>query len=178
MKRILIGLVALTLSFAAQAQEEKETSPWDAKNFKGLKMRSIGPALMAGRIADIAIHPHDESTWYVAVGSGGVWKTENSGITWSTIFDDQSVYSTGCITIDPNNPSTVWLGTGENVGGRHVGYGDGVYLSTDGGKNWKNMGLKDSEHISKIIVHPRNSNIVWVASQGPLWSKGGERGFY
>jgi photosystem II stability/assembly factor-like uncharacterized protein/FtsZ-binding cell division protein ZapB len=178
MKRILLGLIALSLTFAAKAQEEETPSPWDAKNFEGLKMRSVGPAFMAGRIADIAIHPDDESTWYVAVGSGGVWKTENAGTTWSTIFDDQSVFSTGCITIDPNNPSTVWLGTGENVGGRHVGYGDGIYRSTDGGKKWKNMGLKASEHISKIIVHPSNSNVVWVAAQGPLWSSGGERGFY
>lgn len=178
MKRILLGLLALTLTFAAKAQEEETPSPWDAKNFEGLKMRSVGPAFMAGRIADIAIHPDDESTWYVAVGSGGVWKTENAGTTWSTIFDDQSVFSTGCITIDPSNPSTVWLGTGENVGGRHVGYGDGIYRSADGGKKWKNMGLPDSEHISKIIVHPSNSHVVWVAVQGPLWSSGGERGFY
>lgn len=179
MKRILLGLVALTLSLAASAQEEeKETSVWDAKNFEGLKMRSVGPAFMAGRIADIAIHPEDESTWYVAVGSGGVWKTENAGITWNPVFDEQSVYSTGCITIDPNNPSTIWLGTGENVGGRHVGYGDGIYRSTDGGTKWKNMGLKESEHISKIIVHPSNSDVVMVAVQGPLWDKGGERGFY
>jgi photosystem II stability/assembly factor-like uncharacterized protein len=178
MKKILLGLLAFTLTIAVKAQDEKETSVWDAKNFEGLKMRSIGPAFMSGRIADIAIHSEDESTWYVAVGSGGVWKTENAGTTWSPIFDGEAVYSTGAITIDPNNPSIIWLGTGENVGGRHVGYGDGVYRSTDGGKNWKNMGLKESEHISKIIVHPSNSDVVWVAAQGPLWSKGGERGLY
>jgi photosystem II stability/assembly factor-like uncharacterized protein len=114
----------------------------------------------------------------VAVGSGGVWKTENAGTTWSPIFDDQSTYSTGCITLDPSNPSTVWVGSGENVGGRHVAYGDGIYKSTDDGKTWKNMGLKNSEHISEIIVHPDNSDVVWVAVQGPLWSKGGERGLY
>ncbi|MDA7736435.1 glycosyl hydrolase, partial [Flavobacteriaceae bacterium] len=113
-----------------------------------------------------------------AVGSGGVWKTENAGTTWSPIFDDQSTYSTGCITLDPSNPSTVWVGSGENVGGRHVAYGDGIYKSTDDGKTWKNMGLKNSEHISEIIVHPDNSDVVWVAVQGPLWSKGGERGLY
>jgi photosystem II stability/assembly factor-like uncharacterized protein len=171
MKRMLIGLLALTVTFAAKAQEEEKTSPWDAKNFEGLKMRGIGPAFMAGRIADIAIHPRDENTWYVAVGSGGVWKTENVGITWTPIFDGEAVYSTGCITIDPSNPSTIWLGTGENVGGRHVGYGDGIYRSTDGGKKWKNRGLKTSEHISKIIVHPSKSNVVWVAAQGPLWRR-------
>lgn len=175
---MLIGLLALTVTFAAKAQVDEKTSPWDAKNFEGLKMRSIGPAFMAGRIADIAIHPKYESTWYVAVGSGGVWKTENAGITWTPIFDGEAVYSTGCITIDPSNPSTIWLGTGENAGGRHVGYGDGIYRSTDGGKKWKNMGLKASEHISKIIVHPSKSNVLWVAAQGPLWSSGGERGFY
>ena len=87
-------------------------------------------------------------------------------------------YSIGCITIDPNNPYIIWVGTGENVGGRHVAFGDGIYKSTDGGKSWENVGLKASEHISKIIVHPENSDIIWVAAQGPLWNKGGERGLY
>lgn len=150
----------------------------DSISFKGLELRSIGPATTSGRIADIAIHPKDESIWYVAVGSGGVWKTENAGTTWKPIFDDQKSYSIGCVTIDPNNPSTIWVGTGENVGGRHVGFGDGIYKSSDAGKTWKNMGLKASEHISKIIVHPEDSNTLWVAVQGPLWSKGGERGLY
>jgi len=146
--------------------------------FQGIKMRSIGPAFMSGRIADIAIHPQDDNAWYVAVGSGGVWKTSNAGVTWKPIFDDQSVYSIGCVSIDPSNPSTVWVGTGENVGGRHVGFGDGIYKSIDGGSSWENMGLVASEHISKIIIHPEDGNTVWVAVQGPLWSKGGDRGFY
>lgn len=146
--------------------------------FKGLKLRSIGPAMVSGRISDIAIHPEDDNLWYVAVASGGVWKTKNAGVTWDPIFDDQPSYSTGCITIDPNNPHTVWVGTGENVGGRHMGFGDGIYKSEDDGKTWKNMGLKLSEHISKIIVHPENSDILWVAVQGPLWKSGGERGLY
>ena len=133
---------------------------------------------MSGRIADIAIHPTDENVWYIAVGSGGVWKTENAGTTWTPLFDKQSVYSTGCITIDPSNPHIVWVGTGENVGGRHVGYGDGIYRSDDGGKSWKNMGLEASERISKIIVHPSQSNVIWAAVQGPLWTSGGERGLY
>lgn len=146
--------------------------------YNGLKFRSIGPALMSGRIADIVIHPNNENIWYVAVGSGGVWKTENAGTTWSSLFDGQISYSIGCITLDSQNPEIVWVGTGENVGGRHMGYGDGIYKSDDGGKSWKNMGLKKSEHLSKIIIHPTNSNIIWVASQGPLWSIGGERGVY
>lgn len=150
----------------------------DSTTFKGLEFRSLGPALTSGRIADIAIHPKNESVWYVAVGSGGVWKTINAGTTWKPIFDSQASYSIGCLTIDPNNPSTVWVGTGENVGGRHVGFGDGIYVSHDEGKTWKNMGLKTSEHISKIIVHPDDSNVIWAAVQGPLWKKGGQRGFY
>ncbi|MGK7369750.1 MAG: VPS10 domain-containing protein, partial [Candidatus Halalkalibacterium sp. M3_1C_030] len=147
-------------------------------NYNALKLRNIGPALTSGRIADIAIHPENDNLWYVAVGSGGVWKTTNAGTTWKTIFDNQSSYSIGSVTIDPNNHNTIWVGTGENVGGRHVGYGDGVYKSTDEGMTWKNMGLENSEHISKVVIHPENSDIIWVAAQGPLWSKGGDRGLY
>jgi len=143
-----------------------------------MKLRNIGPAYMSGRIADIAIDPKDASTWYVAVGSGGVWKTDNAGITWKPIFDSQEVYSTGDVTIDPSNSNIIWVGTGENNGGRHLSFGDGVYRSADGGQTWKNMGLKQSEHISDIIVHPNDSNTVWVSAQGPLWSKGGQRGLF
>lgn len=166
----IIGLFALASSVCAQEISEE--------TFSGLKFRSLGPALTSGRIADIAIHPKNENIWYVAVGSGGVWKTENAGTTWTPIFDSQTSYSIGCITIDPNNSSTIWVGTGENVGGRHMGFGDGIYVSNDEGKTWKNKGLAASEHISKIIVHPSNPNVIWVAVQGPLWSKGGERGLY
>ncbi|MAY82737.1 MAG: glycosyl hydrolase [Flavobacteriales bacterium] len=171
-RRILPLLIITLLSLQIKAQNISDTS------LSGLKFRSIGPAFMSGRIADIAIHPENDNTWYIAVGSGGVWRTLNSGVTWEPLFDDQKVYSTGCVTIDPNQPTTIWVGTGENVGGRHISWGDGIYKSTDGGKSWKNMGLTKSERISKIIVHPENSNIVFVAVQGPLWSKGGERGFY
>lgn len=165
-------LMLFTASIFAQEKEKKEDI------YNGLEFRNVGPALTSGRIADIAIHPKNESTWYIAVGSGGVWKTVNAGTTFSPIFDKESSYSIGCVTIDPSNPSTVWVGTGENVGGRHVGFGDGIYVSHDEGKSWKNMGLKTSEHISKIIVHPKDSQKIFVAVQGPLWSKGGERGFY
>ncbi len=175
MKNCLIFLFSLLIGSFLLAQEPLKL---DEKTFSGLKLRNVGPSFTSGRIADIAIHPEKDNIWYVAVGSGGVWKTVNSGVTWKPIFDDQSVYSTGCVTLDPSNPNTVWLGTGENVGGRHVAFGDGVYKSMDGGKSWKNMGLKKSEHISKIIVHPKNPDIVWVASQRPLWNKGGERGLY
>ncbi|MEN1784131.1 MAG: glycosyl hydrolase [Bacteroidota bacterium] len=169
-----LAIVFLLLSGFVVAQEDKKTKDI----YKGLEFRNIGPALTSGRIADIAIHPEDESVWYIGVGSGGVWKTTNAGTTFIPIFDKQSSYSVGCIAIDPGTPSTVWVGTGENVGGRHVGFGDGIYVSHDAGKTWKNKGLKKSEHISKILVHPNDPNTVYVAVQGPLWSKGGERGFY
>nr|WP_321235348.1 glycosyl hydrolase [uncultured Psychroserpens sp.] len=172
LKFSLLWLCLIGVMISSNAQKLNEDT------FEGLKFRSLGPSLTSGRIADIAIHPNNENIWYVAVGSGGVWKTVNSGTTWAPIFDKQTAYSIGCITIDPNNPHTIWVGTGENVGGRHVGFGDGIYVSHDDGETWKNMGLKNSEHLSKIIIHPENPDIIWVASQGPLWSSGGQRGIY
>jgi len=163
-----------------EAQRKKKVEPTAAKevDLSAFTLRNVGPAFLSGRIADIAIHPHDENKWYVAVGSGGVWKTDNAGTTWNPLFDSQPSYSTGCVALAPSQPETVWVGTGENVGGRHVGYGDGIYKSEDGGQTWKNMGLKNSEHISEIIIHPDNPDVVWVAVQGPLWNKGDERGLY
>ena len=177
---LLISIVLASTSFSAEKKNKSdlEINKDTSTIFNGLKFRSIGPALMSGRISDIIIHPKNENIWYVSAGSGGVWVTQNSGTTWESIFDGQKSYSIGCISLDPQNPNIIWVGTGENVGGRHVGYGDGIYKSSDGGKSWKNMGLNKSEHLAKIIIHPNNSNILWVASQGPLWSKGGERGIY
>lgn len=171
-------ILCISCSFNVNAQNNTSKDKKTENIYDGLKFRHLGPALMSGRISDIAIHPNNENIWYVASGSGGAWKTENSGTTWKPIFDNEKSYSIGCITLDPQNSDIVWIGSGENVGGRHVAYGDGVYKSVNGGKNWENMGLKKSEHISKIIIHPKNQNTIWVASQGPLWSKGGERGVY
>ena len=143
-----------------------------------LKFRSIGPALTSGRIADVAVDPTNKKTWYVATAAGGVWKSVNAGLTFTPIFDGEGSFSIGAITIDPKNPNVIWVGSGENNAQRVVAYGDGVYKSIDGGRSWKNMGLKESEHIGRILIDPRNSDVVYVASQGPLWSKGGERGLY
>ena len=173
-----IIILFISCSFNLNAQSNPNKDKKTENIYDGLKFRHLGPALMSGRISDIAIHPNNENIWYVASGSGGAWKTENSGTTWKPIFDNEKSYSIGCITLDPQNSDIVWIGSGENVGGRHVAYGDGIYKSVNGGKNWQNMGLKKSEHISKIIVHPTNQNTIWVASQGPLWSKGGERGIF
>ena len=176
MKRLLLIVFLISIMFlGVNAKKEDTKSSAVEKALSGLKFRSIGPAFMSGRISDLAIDPKDTKTWYVAVGSGGVWKTTNAGTTFKPIFDSQSSYSIGCITIDPNNSNVIWVGTGENVSGRHVGYGDGVYKSIDGGQSWKNMGLKKSEHIDKVIIDPTNSNIIVVAAEGPLWSAGGER---
>ncbi|MDX2473152.1 MAG: glycosyl hydrolase, partial [Candidatus Krumholzibacteria bacterium] len=177
---ISLALLALLMlgTVSSATADEKEESPLNAGTLAGLKLRSLGPALMSGRIADIAVDPTDQGTWYVAAGSGGVWKTVNSGTTWQDIFTDQTSYSVGCLTIDPRHPNTIWVGSGENVSGRHVGYGDGVYRSRDGGQTWQNMGLTESEHIGRIVLHPENPNVVYVAAQGPLWSGGGERGLF
>jgi photosystem II stability/assembly factor-like uncharacterized protein len=183
-KRIVLSTALSCLLLASRVQaapaetEKKPSDPLNAGTFAGLSLRGIGPALTSGRVIDLAIHPDEPSTWYVAVASGGVWKTTNAGITFAPIFEQQGSYSIGCVTVDPNNPLVVWVGSGENNSQRSVSYGDGVYKSVDGGKTWANVGLKSSEHIGKIVVDPRNSDTVYVAAQGPLWSPGGDRGLY
>jgi len=144
----------------------------------GIPLRNIGPALTSGRVSDFAFHPGNVQTFYVSMASGGVWKTENNGITWKPVFDNEGSFAIGVVELDPSNPNIVWVGSGENNAQRSVGYGDGVYKSVDGGKSWKHMGLKDSGHISMIRFHPEDSNIVYVAAQGPLWNPGGDRGLY
>ena len=143
-----------------------------------LPLRNIGPAFMTGRISDVAKDPTDPSIWYVATASSGVWKTLDNGTTWKAIFDDYGSFSTGCISVDATDPQIVWLGTGENQSQRSVGWGDGVYKSIDGGHSWTNMGLANSEHIGKILIHPDDHNEIHVAAQGPLWRSGGDRGIF
>ncbi len=174
---VVLSLLVVDGSIASQA-EGKDSSPVASDSFSGLALRGIGPATMSGRISDIAVDAAHPDTWYLGVASGGVWKTTNAGTTWSPIFDGQGSYSTGVVVIDPNNPLTVWVGTGENNSQRSVSYGDGVYKSIDGGKTWKNVGLEKSEHIGKILIDPRDSDTVYVAAQGPLWAAGGDRGLY
>ncbi|GFD66904.1 glycosyl hydrolase [Alteromonas sp. KUL106] len=181
MRKLLRAAVAVSVALACSptyADKNDKNEIFNSSTFKAMELRNIGPAYMSGRIADIAIDQNNPSTWYTAVGSGGVWKTTNAGTTWTPIFDDQPVYSTGDVTIAPSNSNIIWVGTGENNGGRHISFGDGVYKSVDGGQTWKNMGLSKSEHVSDIIIHPTNPDIVWVSAQGPLWSGGGERGLY
>tara|TARA_Y100000782_G_C10187108_1_gene267374 strand:+ start:2828 stop:6079 length:3252 start_codon:yes stop_codon:yes gene_type:complete len=179
MKKILISFLALTFaSHALQAQKKEDNYFLKSSQLNALKFRNIGPAITSGRVADIAVNPNNHDEWYVATASGGVWKTTNHGVTFSPIFDGEGSYSIGCVTIDPNNEHVIWVGSGENNNQRSVSYGDGIYKSTDGGKSWKNKGLKASEHIGMIKVDPRNSNVIYVAVYGPLWSAGGDRGLY
>jgi photosystem II stability/assembly factor-like uncharacterized protein len=150
----------------------------EASDLSGLRLRAIGPALMSGRIVDIAVHPQQRAAWYVAVASGGVWKTTNAGATWTPVFQNEGSYSIGAIAIDPKRPDIIWVGTGESNNQRSVGFGDGIYRSEDGGKSWKKMGLDKSEHIGRIAFDPRNTDTLYVAAGGPLWSPGGDRGLY
>ena len=166
-----IGLA--TVSVLAQ-----DAGRLDAELFKGLAFRSIGPSLTTGRIADVSVDPKNPSVWYVAAASGNLWKTVNRGNTWTPIFDGYGSYSLGVVVVDPRDSNVVWLGTGENKNQRSVGFGDGVYKSTDAGKTWTRVGLENSEHIGKIVIDPRNSNTLYVAAIGPLWAPGGDRGVY
>lgn len=175
---VALSIVAPVVHASRQPLQPTGADRLTADTFRGLALRPLGPSLVTGRIADIAIDPRNPSVWYVAAASGGVWKTVNRGNTWTPIFDDYGAYSMGCITIDPKDSNVIWLGTGENQSQRSVGFGDGVYKSVDAGRTWSNVGLGRSEHIAKILVDPRDSNVVWVAAQGPLWAPGGDRGLY
>lgn len=174
----LFLLTLLALIPVSQEEQDDDTPKLDEGILSAFEFRSVGPALMSGRIADLAIDPINPNVWYVAAGSGNLWKTTNAGTTFDPIFENYGSYSIGCVTLDPSNHNTVWVGSGEAVGGRHVGYGDGIYRSEDGGGSFRNMGLKETEHIAKIVVDPQDSNVIYVAAQGPLWSAGGERGLY
>ena len=186
---LIVATVACSTPRLSTPQAPKVAAPVNAADttatatrppdpFAGLRARSIGPALTSGRIGALAVHPTNSAIIFAGAASGGLWKTVNGGASWQPVFDTQGSYSIGWVTIDPRNPNVVWVGTGENNSQRSVGYGDGVYKSDDGGRSWKNVGLKNSEHIGRIVVDPANSDIVYVAAQGPLWSDGGDRGLY
>lgn len=172
---LLLALAATPGQPADAPKDKKDDKPLPVA---ALKPRLVGPAVTSGRVVGFAVHPRDRSQYFAAVASGGVWKTTNAGTTWTPVFDNEGSYSIGCVVMDPKNPSVLWVGTGENNSQRSVGYGDGVYKSTDGGRSWANVGLKNSEHVGKIVIDPRDSDTVYVAAQGPLWGPGGDRGLY
>jgi photosystem II stability/assembly factor-like uncharacterized protein len=170
----LIAFALLTASAVLSQAPPRVT----ADVLAGLQFRALGPGLATGRIQDIEIDPKNPNVWYVASAFGGLWKTDNRGITFKPIFDEGGSFTLCCVVIDPKDSTVVWLGTGENSSQRSAHFGDGVYKSVDAGKTWKRTGLVASEHIGRILIDPRNSNVVWVAAQGPLFSSGGERGLY
>jgi photosystem II stability/assembly factor-like uncharacterized protein len=180
MKRILLTALMIGLAVTAfvAGVQGQGGSAFTADALKSIELRSIGPTLSTGRVADIAIDPKNPSVWYIASAFGGLWKTVNRGVTFTPIFDDQVSFTLCCVVIDPKDSNVLWLGTGENASQRSAHFGDGVYKSTDAGKTWKLAGLAASEHIGKIVIDPKNTNVVYVASQGPLWSAGGDRGLY
>jgi photosystem II stability/assembly factor-like uncharacterized protein len=185
MKRLFLLALVLVSTLVVSAQEPAQPAdaarnqdPWAPATFEEFRLRSIGPAIMSGRISHIAVHPENKQTWYIGVASGGVWKTTNAGITFTPVFQNEGAYSIGAVVIDPKSPSTIWVGTGEANNQRSVGYGDGIYRSDDAGKSWRNMGLKDSQQIGRIVIDPRDAKVVFVAAYGPLWSAGGDRGLY
>ena len=178
--RLIVPGVALALTLAATSLPGRaQQAPTAATNpFDSLYFRSIGPATMSGRISDLAVYEANPAMFYVATSHGGVWKTVNNGTTWEPQLQDTGHLSTGAIAISQANPDLVWVGTGESSNRQSVSWGDGVYKSTDGGKTYTHMGLKTSKHINRIVIDPRDHNVVFVAATGSLWGPGGERGVY
>lgn len=182
-KFLSVGMFMLTTSLIIAQKNSTAPKPAAGDSLKnismaGLQFRSLGPGITGGRIVDIAVNPNNYSEFFVASGHGSLWKTTNHGVTFTPAFEDQASFAMGAVRIDPSNTNIVWVGTGEHNNQTNVIYGDGVYKSEDGGKSWKNMGLKNSEHIGGIVIDPTNSNTVYVAAYGSLRNEGGDRGIY
>jgi photosystem II stability/assembly factor-like uncharacterized protein len=190
--RPLLPVLLVVAPAAAGAQEEPPSTRRPARAAaqaespdtigvtlaQGMKARSIGPAIMGGRVSDIAIDPAAPYTWYVALATGGVLKTTDNGGSFQGVFDGQPVASTGAVAVSPADPKVVWVGSGEANDRNSSGWGDGVYRSADGGATWANVGLRTSRTIARIAVHPTDANVAYVAAMGDLWGPGGERGCY
>jgi photosystem II stability/assembly factor-like uncharacterized protein len=171
--RIILPIFFLMLVFSGP------TWPQDyAEILKTMTMRSIGPAIMGGRTVDFAVVESNPAIIYAAVGPSGVFKSENSGVTWSPVFDSENTVAVGAVAVSQSHPDIVWVGTGEGTSRNSVGIGDGVYKSTDGGKTWRNMGLEKTQHIAQILIHPTNPDIVYIGAMGHLWGANEDRGVF
>lgn len=175
---IFIATFLIITSVITFGQDNSQSDSLKNISLNGLSFRSIGPAITGGRIVDIAVNPVNNFEYYVASGHGSLWKTTNSGVTFSPVFDANKSYAIGCVVIDPTNPNVVWVGTGENNNQNNVIFGDGIYKSEDAGKSWNNMGISASHQIGGIAIDPNNSNIVYAAAYGSSRFSGGDRGIY
>lgn len=171
---LLLAAAAALAPGAAAAQAPIPSSG----TLAGLQLRNIGPANMSGRVVDMEVVESDPYTMYVASSTGGVWKTGNNGVTWQPVFEKEATHSVGDIAVHQRDTSIVWVGTGERANRQSNSWGDGVYKSTDGGRSWTNMGLRESRHVGRIRLHPENPDIVFVAAMGHLWGPNRERGLY
>jgi len=176
--RVLVAFVGVCLVALAGPTLGQQMGAPTAEQLESLAFRSVGPGLVTGRIADIEIDPNDGNVWYIASAFGGLWKTDNRGVTFEPIFDDGGSFTLCCVVVDPKDSNVVWLGTGENGSQRSAHFGDGLYKSTDAGETWERVALETSEHIGNIVIDPRDSDTVYVAAQGPLFAAGGERGLF
>lgn len=174
----ILTLALLAFSGLSVSAQDKRESKLDDTFLKNLQFRAIGPAIMGGRIDDIAVVENNPSTFYVGAATGGVWKTTNNGTTFEPVFDEQGSTSIGDIAIAPSDPSIIWVGTGEPNNRQSSSWGDGVYRSLDAGKTWQNMGLHDTKHIGRVVIDSRDPNIVYVAALGHLWGPNKERGVF
>ncbi|MCK4363541.1 MAG: hypothetical protein KAW85_01955, partial [Candidatus Aminicenantes bacterium] len=177
---LLVLCMGLALSLFLGTKKAKKEPELLLKEsiLDGLRWRCIGPSNMGGRIDDFAVVESNPKIIYAGTASGGVWKTTNNGVTWEPIFDDQITSTVGDVTVAPSNPGIIWVGTGEPNNRQSSSWGDGIYKSTDGGRTWKNMGLRDTHHIGRIVIHPTNPDIVYVAALGHLWGPNKERGLF
>ncbi|MDH3735302.1 MAG: hypothetical protein OEU54_17355, partial [Gemmatimonadota bacterium] len=168
--------LVLTVLLLGPATASAQVSLEDA--IADLEYREIGPALMGGRISDLAVVEAKPQVFYLGTASGGLWKTENHGTSWTPLFDDQPTSSIGDVTIHQENPNLVWVGTGEPQNRQSSPWGNGVYKSTDGGNTWMHMGLEATKHIGRILINPRSPDVVYVAAVGDLWGPNPERGVF
>ena len=171
MRRSTILLALLSLALPASGQIDPDL-------LAGMSARSIGPAAMSGRVADIAVVESNTDIIYVGSASGGVWKSVNGGLTWNPIFDDQPIASIGAVAVFQPNPDVVWVGSGEGNPRNSVTHGNGVYKSLDGGRTWQHLGLEKTERIHRVLLHPTDPNVAYVAAMGKLWGENPERGVY
>ena len=178
LRRARVAATACVAALLASAGWAAAPDGLVAEDLTALQWREVGTAMSSGRVTRFAVHPTDQRIIYTASASGGLWKTVNAGTTWTPVFEKAATISMGEVTLDPNDPNTVWIGTGEQNNVRSSQFGDGVYRSRDGGTTWEHMGLKESRHIGRILVHPKDSNTVFVAALGSLWGPNEERGLY